>query len=50
MLQMVLSGLKWFSVICSFSSDGEIRSLRFKRGRQLWGVFLVSSNNDAKVP
>ena len=37
-------------VICSFNSYGEIRCLKFKRSRQLWGVFVISSNNDAKVP
>ena len=47
-LQIVLGGFRWFSVICSFSSYGEIRSSKFKRSRQFWGVFVV--NNDAKVP
>ena len=49
-LQMALDGFRWFSVICSFSSYSEIRCLKFKRSRQLWGVIIVSSNNDAKVP
>ena len=49
-LQMVLGGFRWFSVTCSFSGYGEIPCLKFKRSRQLWGVFVVSSNNDAKVP
>ena len=49
-LQMVLGGFKWFSVIYSFSNYSEIRCFKFKRSRQLWGVFVVSSNNDAKVP
>ena len=47
-LQMVLGGFRWFSVFCSFSSYREIRCLKFKRSRQLWGVLVV--NNDAKVP
>ena len=47
---MVLSGFRWFSENCSFSSYGEIRCFKFKRSRQLWEVFVVSSNNDAKVP
>ena len=49
-LQMVLDGFGWFSEICSFSSYGEIRCFKFKRSRQLCKVFVVSSNNDAKVP
>ena len=49
-LQMVFGGFRSFSVICSFSSYGEIRCLKFKTSRQLWGVFVVSSNNDGKVP
>ena len=36
-------------MIFNFSSYGEIRYLKFKRSRQLWGAFVVSSNNDAKV-
>ena len=40
---------RWFSEICSFSSYGEIRCFKYKRSRQLWGVFVVSTNNDAKV-
>ena len=40
----------WFSEICSFRSYGEIRCFKFKRSRQLCKVFVVSSNNDAKVP
>ena len=51
-LEMILGGFRWFSVTYSFSSYGEIRCFKFKRSRQLWGVFAVSSNNgnDAKVP
>ena len=49
-LQMALGGFRWFWVIFSFSSYVEIRCLKFKRSRQLWGVFVVSSNNDARVP
>ena len=50
---MVMDGfgcLQMVSVICSFTSHGEIRCFKFKRSRQLWGVFVVSSNNDAKFP
>ena len=49
-LQIVLDNFRWFSVIHSFSSYCEIRWLKFRRTRQLRGVFVVSSNNDAKVP
>ena len=49
-LQIVLGGFRWFSEICSFSSYSEIRCFKFKSKRQLWEVFVVSSNNDAKVP
>ena len=49
-LQMVLGGFRWFSEICSSSSYGEIRCFKFKKSRQLWEVFVVSNNNDAKVP
>ena len=48
-LQMVLGGFKCFSAISSFRSYGEIRCFKFKRIRQLRGIFVVSSNNDAKV-
>ena len=48
-LQMALGDFRWSLMICSFSSYVEIRCLKFKRSRQLWGVFVVSSNNDAKV-
>ena len=48
-LQMVLGGFTWLSEICSFSSYGEIHCFKFKRSRQLWELFVVSSNNDAKV-
>ena len=47
---MVLDACIRFSVICSFSSHGETRCFKFKRSRQLWGLFVVSSNNDAKIP
>ena len=50
MLADVLGGFKWFSEIGSFSSSGEISCFKFKRSRQIWKVFVVSSNNDAKVP
>ena len=59
---MVLDGCGWFWVPadgfgwihmafrdCSFSSYGEIHCFKFKRSRQLWELFVVSSNNDAKV-
>ena len=48
-LEMALGSFRWFSMICSFSSYVEIRCLKSKRSRQLWGVFVVSSNNNAKV-
>ena len=48
-LQMVLGGFRCFSVICSFNSYGDIRCLKFKKSRQLCGVFVLSNNNDAKV-
>ena len=48
-LEMALGGFRWFSMVCSFSSYVEIRCLKSKRSRQLWGVFVASSNNDAKV-
>ena len=41
---------RWFSEICNSSSYDEIRCFILKRSRQLWEVFVVSSNNDAKVP
>ena len=49
-LQMVLGGFRWFSVICSCSNYCQLRCLKFKRSTQLLGVFVVSSNNEAKVP
>ena len=49
-LQIVLGGVKWFSEIRSFSSYSEICCFKFKRSRQLWEDFVVSSNNDAKIP
>ena len=49
-LLIVLDGFRWFSEICRFSSYGEIRCFKFKKSRQLWEVFVVSNNNDAKVP
>ena len=48
-MQMGLGRFRWFSVICSFSGYGEIFCFRFKRSRILWEIFVVSSNNDAKV-
>ena len=47
---MVLGGFRWFSVICSCSNYCQLRCLKFKRSTQLLGVFVVSSNNEAKVP
>ena len=54
---MALGTGKWFlggfgelSEICRFSSYGDMRGFRFKRSRQLWEVFIVSSNDDTKVP
>ena len=49
-LQIVLGGFRWYSEIFSFSSCDEISCFKFKRSRQLWEDFVVSSNNDAKVP
>ena len=46
---MALGGFRSLSKICSFSSYGETRCFKFKRSRQLWRVFVVSNNNDAKV-
>ena len=43
-LQMVLGGFRWFVVISSFSSYGEIRCLKFKRSTQLLGALVVSGN------
>ena len=48
-LWMVLGEFRWFPEICSFSSYREIRCFKFKIRRQLWEVFVVSSNNDAKA-
>ena len=48
--QMALGGFRWPPAIGSFSNYGEIRCSEFRRSRQLWGVFVVSSNNDANVP
>ena len=48
-LQMALGGFRWLSEAYSFSSYGEFRCFKFKRRRQLWEVFVVSSNNGAKV-
>ena len=44
---MVLGDIQCFA---AFSSYGEIHCIKFKGGGQIWGVFLVSRNNDAKVP
>ena len=49
-LQLVLDGFRWISEIWCFSSYGEIPCFKFKRSRQIWEDFVVSSNNDAKVP
>ena len=48
-LQMVLGGFRCFSQIYSFSSYSGISWFKFKRSWQLWEVFVVSSNNHAKV-
>ena len=48
-LQIVLDGFRWFSEIYCFSSYSKIPCFKFKRSRQLWEDFVVSSNNDAKV-
>ena len=49
-LHIVLDEFRWVWEICSFSSYGEIRCFKFKSSRQLWKAFVVSINNDAKVP
>ena len=49
-LQIVLGGFRWFPEICTFSRYREIPCFKFKRSRQLWEDFVVSSNNAAKVP
>ena len=49
-LQVVLGGFRWLSENCSFSNYGKILCFKFNRSRQMWKVFVVSSNNDAKVP
>ena len=43
---MVLDACRRFSVICSFRSHGGIRCFKFKKSRQLWGLLVVSSNNE----
>ena len=48
-LQMALGGFRWLSETCSFNSHGEIGCFKFKRSRQMMDVFVVCSNNDAKV-
>ena len=48
-LWKVLGVCRWFSGTCCFSSDNEIRCLKCKRNRQLWWLFVLFSNNDAKV-
>ena len=48
--QMALGGFRRPSEICSFSSCAEIHRFKFKRSRQLWEVFVVSSHNLAKGP
>ena len=48
-LWKVLGVCRWFSGNCWFSSDNEIRCLRCKRKRQLWGLFVLSSNKDTKI-
>ena len=48
--QIVFGGFKWLSEICSFSIYGGIRCFKLKRSRQLWKVFVVSTNNGVKVP
>ena len=48
-LQMAFGRFRWFSEIWSLGSYGEIRWFKFKTSRQQRGLFVVSSNNDAKV-
>ena len=49
-LQVILGEFRWLSEICSFSNYRKILCFKFNRSRQMWKVFVVSSNNDAKVP
>ena len=44
-LQMVLGGFRWLSETgsCSFKTYDKIRCFKFKRSRQLWEVFVVST-------
>ena len=56
-LWMILGACRWFWVdsggfqrFTVLVPTGEIRCSKFKRCRQLWKVFVVSSKNDAKVP
>ena len=49
-LQIVLGGFKWFSMTYSFSNYGEICCFKFKTSKQLWGVFLISSNKTLRFP
>ena len=49
-LQIVLGGFKWFSMAYSFSNYGEIRCFKFKTSKQLWEVFLISSNKTLRFP
>ena len=48
--QMVLGGFRWLLEICSFSTYGGTLCFKIKRSRQLREVFVVSTNNDVKVP
>ena len=48
-LQVVLGGFKWFLMACGFSSYGESRCFKFKRSKQLWRVFLISSNKALRL-
>ena len=44
-LWVVLGGFQWFAVLLAMV---KFCCLKLKRSRQLWGVFVVSSNNDAQ--
>ena len=49
-LQIVLRGFKWLSMIYNFTSYGDICCFKFKRSKQLWGAFLISSNKTLRFP
>ena len=48
-LEMALGGFRWLSAMLSFSNYGENHYFKFKRSRQLWKAFVVSSSNNFVV-